>query len=225
MLPEQPTFHYMVNCTNPRLEDLITICKRVLIARYIDEEYKSIGEILKKRSKLLRGMHSSSTKGVVSGGPTPIQPYASKYGQKYAGAYTAYQPPALLPHPGDLAYQAPPGYQLVPQQAHSSMYVSSTTPSSLYSGAYKGTPYSGQGGGKKPPNEGELRKRGFEHACNTKILRRANKLITLHHKKVMGCHIDHIKVIIRKILSHNKWLNSHLILMNQDQKLKVFKMF
>jgi hypothetical protein len=51
MLPEQPTFHYMVNCTNPRLEDLIAIYKRVLIARYTDEQYKSIGEVLKKRSK------------------------------------------------------------------------------------------------------------------------------------------------------------------------------
>jgi hypothetical protein len=82
-------------------------------------------------------MHPSSTKGVDGGGPTPIQPYASTYGQAYAGAYTAYQPPALLPHPSDLAYQAPPGYQLVPQQAHSSVYAPSITPSSQYSGAYK----------------------------------------------------------------------------------------
>jgi hypothetical protein len=42
MLPEQQTFHYMVNCTNPRLEDLIAIFKRVLIARYTEEQFKSI---------------------------------------------------------------------------------------------------------------------------------------------------------------------------------------
>jgi hypothetical protein len=85
----------MVNSTNPRLEDLIAVCKRVLIARCTDEQFKSIGEILKKRSNLLRGMHSLLTKGVGGGGPKPIQPYASTYGQKYASAYTAYQPPAL----------------------------------------------------------------------------------------------------------------------------------
>jgi hypothetical protein len=84
MLPEQQTFHYMVNCTNPRLEDLIAIYKQVFIAHYTEEQFKSIGEILKKRSKLLRGMHPSSTKGVGGGGPPPIQPYAS---QKYSGAY------------------------------------------------------------------------------------------------------------------------------------------
>jgi hypothetical protein len=125
-----------------------------------------------------RGMHPSSTKGVGGGGPTLIQPYASTYGQKFSGAYAAYQPPALLPHPGDLAYQAPPGYQPVPQQAHSSVYVSSTTPSSQYSGAYKCAPYSRQGCGKKPPNESELRKRGFEHARNTKDVKKSKQA---HH--------------------------------------------
>jgi hypothetical protein len=123
-------------------------------------------------------MHPSSIKGLDGGGPTPIQPYASTYGQKYAGAYTVYQPPALLPHPGDLAYQAPPGYHLVPQQAHSSVYVPSETPSSQYSGGCKGAPYSGQGGGKKPPNESELRKRGFEHACNIKNIKKSKQA---HH--------------------------------------------
>jgi hypothetical protein len=89
-------------------------------------------------------MHPSSTKGVGGGGPTPIQPYASTYGQNYAGAYSAFQPPALLPHPVDLAYQSPQEYQLVPKQAHTSVYVPSMTPSSQYSGAYKGASYSGR---------------------------------------------------------------------------------
>jgi hypothetical protein len=54
----------------------------------------------------------------------------------------------IITHPGDSAYQAPPGYQLVPQQEHSSMYIPSTTPPSQYSSAYNGAPYIGQGGGR-----------------------------------------------------------------------------
>jgi hypothetical protein len=125
-------------------------------------------------------MHPSSIKGVGGGGPTPIQPYASTYGQKYAGVDTVYHQPALLPHLGDLAYQAPSGYHLVPQQAQSSVYVPSTTPSSQYSGPYKGAPYSGQGGGKNPPNESELRKHGFEHARNIKDVKKSKQA---HHTK------------------------------------------
>jgi hypothetical protein len=61
----------------------------------------------------------------------------------------------------------------VPQQAHTSVYLPSTTPSSQYSGAYKAAPYSKQGGGKKPPNESELRQYGSKHASNIKDVKKS----------------------------------------------------